>query len=519
MNASIAREVCRCASLTLLAAVVGVFALAGCDGGSSHSASAHHDASNAGGHDHDDDHGRERDAHEPEAQAAHAPEDHEREEHDAEAHVDEHPADEHASDHAEATRIAIPHSVRENLGIDFVTVERRPVRGTVRIAGKFELRPEARREYNVMAAGRITLLVRQYERVTAGEPLYHLESPEWQQMQNVLVDALNAMRRSHADMAVAEATLNEKRAAIAFLEQRITNLAEAQVRQVELEAELADKRNALPRLEAELEAAETEFDTAHARYDVTLNTAASLTGLTPKELDPHSDEHGHLEGRTPPWRSITRLTVRAEAAGVVDRLPVTNQGWVEPGDLVLDTVDPTMLRFHADALQTDMNLFADGQPARIVPPQGGSFDLQETAAGHIEVGFEAHPGQRTVPIYLIPDELPRWAKGGVTAYLEVFVSGDEAAVLAIPEAAVVRDGLERVFFRRDRDDPDQVIRVVAELGVSDNRWVEVKRGVRAGDEIVLGGVYPLMLASSDTGGRQQGGHFHPDGTFHEGEDE
>ncbi|MCK4657903.1 MAG: efflux RND transporter periplasmic adaptor subunit, partial [Phycisphaerae bacterium] len=76
---------------------------------------------------------------------------------------------------------------------------------------------------------------------------------------------------------------------------------------------------------------------------------------------------------------------------------------------------------------------------------------------------------------------------------------------------------DKVFFRRDPRDPDQVIRVVADLGATDNRWVEVKSGVRQGDEIVLGGVYPLMLASSTTGEMQKGGHFcGADGTFHEG---
>ena len=90
-------------------------------------------------------------------------------------------------------------------------------------------------------------------------------------------------------------------------------------------------------------------------------------------------------------------------------------------------------------------------------------------------------------------------------------------MLAIPESAIVRDGLDKVFFRRDPSNPDQVIRVVADLGATDNRWIEVKSGVRAGDEIVLGGVYPLMLASSTTGETQKGGHFcGPDGTFHEG---
>ncbi|MCO6436581.1 MAG: efflux RND transporter periplasmic adaptor subunit [Phycisphaerae bacterium] len=429
--------------------------------------------------------------------------------------------DEQHGDHTPGStdnRIDIPATVRQNLGITFVTVERRPVRSTVRLPGQFELRPEARHEYHIMLPGRIDLHVRQYEHVEKGQVLFRLDSPEWKKLQSDLVSARNAMRRSHAELAVAEARLAEIEKAVEFDERRLGNLAEAQVRQVELESALADKRNRLPRVRAELEAARTEFDAAHAHYDVMLSTAASLAGLAKDLLDPHVNEHGHLKPGEPPWRSIDRLTIRAEAPGIVDRLAVTNQGWAETGDLVLDTIDPTALRFHGDALQTDITLFSKGQSARIVPPPGGSIDLQSTIDGTIEIGFQADSEQRTIPIFVVPEKLPRWAKPGVTAYLEVFTNGKEGQVLAIPEAAVVRDGLERVFFLRDRSDSGKVIRTVADLGDSDQRWVEVRSGVMLGDEVVLGGVYPLMLASSSSGEMQEGGHFHADGTFHESDD-
>ena len=48
---------------------------------------------------------------------------------------------------------------------------------------------------------------------------------------------------------------------------------------------------------------------------------------------------------------------------------------------------------------------------------------------------------------LVPSTLPSWAKAGVTAYLEVYIAGHDGDVLAIPESAGIRDGLERVFFR------------------------------------------------------------------------
>jgi hypothetical protein len=46
--------------------------------------------------------------------------------------------------------------------------------------------------------------------------------------------------------------------------------------------------------------------------------------------------------------------------------------------------------------------------------------------------------------------------------------------------------------------------------------VQIESGVKPGDEVVLDGVYQLLAASSAS--VQKGGHFHADGTFHEGED-
>jgi len=427
---------------------------------------------------------------------------------------------------ASTNRIDIPPSVRQNLGITFVKAEQRAVRSMIRLPGQFEFRPEARREYNAMLPGRVRLAVEQFQTVSTGDLLFELDSPEWHRVQSKLADAFKTCFCCLPELDAARAAKTENEAQIEFLKQRIERLTEAGSRDVELEAELSKLRTKAPRLDAEVRAKKADMQSALLAYDVLLGEAQSLTGVQREQLEqllePKEDRSlerllEQKEGQplaTPYWSTVDHIVVRADTAGVINQVGVTNQGWAETGDLIVETIDPTALRFHADALQTDITLFKDGQSGRIVPPLGGSINLQDTIGGRIDVGFQAHPEERTMPIYLVPERLPRWAKAGVTAYLEVGVDGGEEPVLAIPEAAVVRDGLDKVFFRRDPNDPDKVIRVVADLGVTDDRWVEVKSGVRPDDEIVLGGVYPLMLASSSTGEMQQGGHFHADGTFH-----
>jgi hypothetical protein len=315
---------------------------------------------------------------------------------------------------------------------------------------------------------------------------------------------------------VAQAIKAETEQAAALAEQRIASLGEAQVRKVELEIELAELRNRLPRLDAEVQAKAVQLDEAAEHYRSRLNTLASITGLPVAALlapttDPLND------GQLPRWRTLERLEMRADVAGVVESISITDGGWIETGGLALTIVDPSAVRFRAQALQGDMAKFHNGQQGMIVPPQGGSVDLQSTIPCVVSLGFQGKSAERTIPIYATPETLPTWAKPGVSAFLEIFTSGAQNAELAIPRSAVVRDELTPVFFRRDPANPDKVIRVEADLGIDDGRWVVINSGVKPGDEVVLDGAYQLMLAGS--GKPAQGGHFHADGTFHAGKDE
>ena len=240
----------------------------------------------------------------------------------------------------------------------------------------------------------------------------------------------------------------------------------------------------------------------------------------PYELDEHfnSGLHEHEEPQirgAAHWRTIDEVLVRATLAGTVQSSALTNGGWAATGDLVLTIIDPGRMRFRAMAMQSDLGRLRSGLPARIVPPKGGSIDLQDTMEATLTLGLSADPQERTIELIAVPDSTAAWGRAGVSAYLEIVADGGENE-LAVPLSSVIQDGLSKVFFRRDPKDPDKVIRLEADLGVNDGRWVAVKSGVREGDEVVLEGVYQLMLASSGTA--QQGGHFHPDGTFHAGED-
>ena len=411
---------------------------------------------------------------------------------------------------AATNRIDVPAGVRQNLGITFAKVERRPVRQTVRVPGEFRLRHEARREYHAMVPGRVEFLAKPMGLVKAGDPLARIDSPEWRQRQHEAVEAEGEIRLAEAAVQVAEASKAEVEQAVAFLRARLEKLAELNVRRVELEGELATRRTQVPKLDAELRARQTELAEAREHYGSILNVLSSLSG-TPRDRLLAVVRRGGEE--LPYWRTLDTLVLVAEADGVVEPPPVTSGGWAERGTLVLATFDPLLVHFHADAPQSDIGRFRDGQPVEIAPPQGSSVGLDAAVGGTLRVGAQAHAADRTIPLYAMPTTVPAWARPGVGGYLDVCVGGAEQPELAIPTSAIVRDELKLIFYRRDPKNPDKVYPVEADLGASDGRWTVVNSGLADGDEVVLDGAYALKLI----GGGQQappGYHYHADGTLH-----
>ena len=422
-----------------------------------------------------------------------------------------------------SNRIDVPATVRQNLGITFAKVERRRVASTIRVPGRFELLPSARREYRTTVPGWVHLRVKQYDALKEGEAVFEMDSPEWHRMRKQLHESQAAIQRGRAELAVAERSKVEAEVVLKTVEHRIQALAGAEVRRAELEAERAMRLAAIPRLEAEIQVKRAALDEARHDFTLEIDAAAALLGTSAQSLTQTAEKSKSGESETNAdrkddghevqrWYTISRIGPKAAWSGVVESLHVTDGAWADANTLVATAVDPTALRFRATGLQSDLGRLRDGLNVFIIPPQGSGIDPADVLPGELKVGIAGDPDQRTIELMTTPQKLSPWGKPGVSALLEVAVEDSGAEELAIPASAVVKDELRHIFYRRDPANPDKVIRLEADLGVSDGKWVVVKSGVKAGDEVVLDGAYELKLAG---GGRQIGvGHFHADGTWH-----
>lgn len=429
---------------------------------------------------------------------------------------------------APSNRIDVPPIVRRNLGIEFVPVERRHVRATLRLPARVELLPTATQHYRAPYGGRVQLRVEPLQRVRAGDVLYTIDSREWREEQRRLASTASAITIAETRLASMQAVLlaceeHEKslRDAFAVTESYVEDLrraerdvggqaqkiATARVELAQIGAQLADASEKHTETQTRIRELQTEVRTQEGQFELLLAGAAAQLGVDPEQL---------RDGERA-WRELRTLDVLALAEGVVQEIVVASGSLVDPLGPVLTTIDPSRVRCRAQALQSDAGRLRDGQPARIVPA-GGTTGAADAYVGQVQVAPTGDARTRTLDVFVLPNgdaptDVPR---PGTAVFVEIDTSADGHAAtppLVIPSAAVLPDGLERVFFRRDPKDPNRVIRVVADLGHDDGAHVEVKSGLMDGDEVVLDGAFELVLASSSQS--QKGGHFHADGTWHE----
>ena len=444
---------------------------------------------------------------------------------------------ENTGDILPSDRVAIPSAVRSNLGITFARVERRQVEDTLRVPGRFEYLPTAAREYRSMLPGRVEILVEQFQKVDAGTTLFRIDSPQWREIQQSIAQADANLKEAKAELASYEPLMAAHAQHDQNLIQNIKIWSErvkeletlvrndddkkkeytiAQSSLAEARATLSEVREEDAKLYASRVITENRVNAAQAQFKLAIDNAASLIDVSPKQLLETSTLNPNS---LPIWRRIKTLEIQAKESGVVESIDVTNGTWVETGANILTMVQPVRLRFHAFGLQSDLGVLKDGLKAKIVPPvptsAGTAIPIHDTMSGRLQVGLEADTEKRTIDLYVTPDELSSWARPGVAAQLEIITAATESPELAVPMAAVQQDGLVPVLFRRDPKNPNQAIRIEADLGMDDGRWVTVLSGLRDRDEVVLDGGFQLMLATS--GSIQKGGHFHADGTYHEGD--
>jgi multidrug efflux pump subunit AcrA (membrane-fusion protein) len=415
---------------------------------------------------------------------------------------------------APSADITLTSTARENLGITFAKVQYRVVQGTVRYPGRFETEASARHSYQTPIAGRVEVLVRPYQFVAAGDPLYRIESEEWQRLQVAIAEGCNdracggdcaATGTANKNLAAGEQHLEASAQALQAWTERAKALekldkelggkaaerAEVSIRIAELGLQVSEAQQQLAKLKREAQGPDGSSATglAAVRLRQIFALATAITGLSRKELEARDDKG------IPRWLSLDAPLIRASAPGCVESAVLTTGTWTAAHTTVLTVTNPSVVRFEAAGLQADLPRLKPGLTGHVVAHDPANQDRIPVDVSLAPLADAIDRSVLLIARTATGAALPHWVRPGVTALLEIAISGSTDEELAIPLACLVPEGLERVFFRRDPAHPELLKRVIADLGVSDGRWVVLQSGVKEGDEVVLGGVHPLALST------------------------
>ena len=197
------------------------------------------------------------------------------------------------------------------------------------------------------------------------------------------------------------------------------------------------------------------------------------------------------------------VTVCAADGGMVESLSAQDGAWLETGAAAVQTVRTHDLRFKALVAASDALKLRNGMSAKVGEHHG-----------RLRIGVGDDTG--IVPIYVLFDNGVH-ALAGERSRAECVTDDTEEPHIAVLSRCIVSVGLQPTVFVRDPHNAERFIATPVVPGVSGGGWTVVE-GLPSGHcEIVSEGAYELKLALPSAGDSKSAGHFHADGTFHEGE--
>lgn len=421
-------------------------------------------------------------------------------------------------------RLDVPPDVVNNLGITFEAATRGHLGVWREISGELEVPESHRWTLRSPVDARVLTVVPRWQRVTEGDVLATLSSPDLQRAQSAIAIAQRTLERARAELVAARARLSESELHVKEAE------AFEQASRRRLDALVALDQEGNPLTAKELiearrnatEASRARLDAAIARDDLASRVASKLLEAEQATLAVHEQEGAlavitglsvaelreTVEG-SPRWQSLETLAIRAPADGSVVELMTAQGEVIEAGTPFLEVFDTRELRFRGHLPEGDQGSLAAGNPVRLVFPSRLLPPVETVLEPTIPI---VDAGTRMLHCEAVVPNAESTLAHGMSAIARILVERGASEEVLIPIRCVVFDVLEAIVFRRDPEDPTVVIRTPVELGARTADRAEVIAGVLDGDQVVADGVH--QLKRTGLGKAPEGGHFHADGTWH-----
>jgi RND family efflux transporter MFP subunit len=252
---------------------------------------------------------------------------------------------------------------------------------------------------------------------------------------------------------------------------------------------LAEQQQARAELDGAVEQASFQTDQAMQSAASEVDAARRSLSVAQQELAMLLGTHGEA-GEAPTISAndaaLTRLEIRSPICGTIERIGYSATERVSAGDELFIVADTSHLWVEADIrghnwVAVDV---ATGQAVTVSTPADteARFDAQV-----YYVGREVDPNTGAIPLVAeIANEHGKF-RPGLFARVEVPIASLDGVIAVPPSAVVDLQGQTNVFVAVNEGfEPAQV-----QTGESNSQWIEIRQGLREGQEVVVEGAFML----------------------------
>lgn len=178
---------------------------------------------------------------------------------------------------------------------------------------------------------------------------------------------------------------------------------------------------------------------------------------------------------------LSNCQITSPIEGVVGLIQVNEGDMVSPQVPVTVVSSTGKLAVKLNVTEGDISFIKVNDPVKV---RVSSISDQEFTGRVTSVAAVAHPQFKTFPVEVTLDNPDNLLKSGMIAEVRIGTEGKDG-VLTIPRNAVVQKGARHVVFTVDEE--SIVHETTIEVGIQNRERVEVVKGLKLGDQVVVKG--------------------------------
>ena len=368
--------------------------------------------------------------------------------------------------HAEELRpgtVEVPEAAQRNAGLKTAKVERRQLPATIESTGAVAADESRVGHIRPLARGVVeTINARLGDRVAQGQALVTYDNIELGELVGEYLSEAATLRQTEANLEVSRQALDRSEELIKLeaVAQQTLELRRAEFKNAE--SAVASQRARVSKVEEQLH-----------RF-----------GLSEAEVNRLSPQEGGSSHRT-----ASHSVLRAPFAGVVTKFDVATGAVVDPEHELMTVSDVSTVWVLADVYEkdlakikvdSDVMIRVDAYPDR-------------TFRGRLTyVSDVIDPQTRTAKVRCVVDNRDGALKLDMFAKVSILTLDSQEGIVVPTEAVQQIDGIPVVFVRAS---PVRFVRRNVEVGVTAGGLVQIKSGIKLGEEIATAGSFYLKTAA------------------------